>query len=101
MSQVFIVLNLNDPLNIMFQAPSLIIIAVAGTRMHRSLVDFATSYPDITHENLEVGGFTTLKTRRTDATPTPFNQMETVMYAVSGRHPTRQIKDGESCISTT
>jgi len=82
---VFIVLNLNDPLNIMFQAPSLIIIAIAGTRMHRSLVDFATSYPDITHENFELGGFTTLKTGRTDATPTPPNQMETVMCAVSGR----------------
>jgi hypothetical protein len=40
-----------------------------------------------------------LKTRRTDATPTPPNQMETVMYAVSGWHPpTRQIRDGESCI---
>ncbi|KAI0295185.1 hypothetical protein BC826DRAFT_1185426 [Russula brevipes] len=96
---VFIVLNLNDPFNIMFEAPSLIIIAIAGTRMHRSLVDFATSYPDITHENFEVGGFTTFKTARTDATPTPPNQMQTVMYAVSGRHPTRQIRDGESRIS--
>ncbi|KAI0284060.1 hypothetical protein BC826DRAFT_170495 [Russula brevipes] len=39
---VFIILNLNDPFNLMFQVPSLITMTIAATRMHRYLVDFAT-----------------------------------------------------------
>ncbi|KAI0294359.1 hypothetical protein BC826DRAFT_341327 [Russula brevipes] len=44
---VFILLNLNDQFNIIFQHPGLIIMAVAGTRMHRSLVEFATKTTDM------------------------------------------------------
>ncbi|KAI0294354.1 hypothetical protein BC826DRAFT_341154 [Russula brevipes] len=38
---VFIVLDLNVQFNVIFQAPSLIIMSIAATRMHRSLVNFA------------------------------------------------------------
>jgi hypothetical protein len=51
---VFISLNLNDPLNLMFQTPSLIVMAIAATRMYRSLTDFSTS-----------SGFTSYNTSQT------------------------------------
>ncbi|KAI0294341.1 hypothetical protein BC826DRAFT_340283 [Russula brevipes] len=44
---VFIVLDLNYPLNIISRVPSLIIMTVAGTRMHRQLVDFASASTDM------------------------------------------------------
>ncbi|KAN0141805.1 hypothetical protein V8E53_000267 [Lactarius tabidus] len=40
---VFISLNLNDPLNLMFQTPALIGMSIAATRMYRSLTDFTDS----------------------------------------------------------
>ncbi|KAN0141808.1 hypothetical protein V8E53_000270 [Lactarius tabidus] len=40
---VFISLNLNYPLNLMFQIPALIVLTIAATRMHRSLTDFTHS----------------------------------------------------------
>jgi len=39
---VFIILDLDARSNVIFQHPGLIMMAIAGTRMHRSLVDFAT-----------------------------------------------------------
>jgi hypothetical protein len=40
---VFLVLNLNGPLNLMFQTPALIGMTIAATRMYRSLTDFSDS----------------------------------------------------------
>lgn len=40
---VFIGLNLNDPFNLMFQTPSLIVMSITAMRMHRSLADLANS----------------------------------------------------------
>ncbi|KAI0066055.1 hypothetical protein BV25DRAFT_1494434 [Artomyces pyxidatus] len=37
---VFIVLNLNDPLNLMFQTPELIIMSIGATRIYRALADY-------------------------------------------------------------
>jgi len=42
---VFIILNLNDPLNLMFQTPALIGMSIAATRMYRSLTDFTDAGP--------------------------------------------------------
>jgi hypothetical protein len=39
---VFISLNLNSPLNLMFQNPGLIGMSIAATRMYRSLTDFTS-----------------------------------------------------------
>ncbi|KAF8261254.1 hypothetical protein EI94DRAFT_1746440 [Lactarius quietus] len=40
---VFISLNLNDPLNLMFQAPALVGMSIAATRIYRSLTEFTDS----------------------------------------------------------
>jgi hypothetical protein len=37
---VFILLDLNDPLNLMFQPSGFVVMSIAATRMHRSLTDF-------------------------------------------------------------
>ncbi|KAI0053521.1 hypothetical protein FA95DRAFT_755209 [Auriscalpium vulgare] len=39
---IFINLNLNDPFNIMFQTPGLLIMEICATRMYRSLTNFTT-----------------------------------------------------------
>jgi hypothetical protein len=39
---VFIYLNLNDYLNLMFQTPELIMMAVGATRIYRSLADYSS-----------------------------------------------------------
>ncbi|KAH9984319.1 hypothetical protein BJV74DRAFT_952285 [Russula compacta] len=44
---VFIILDLNYPLNIMFQPPAVIVMSIAATRMYRSLADFVSDATDI------------------------------------------------------
>jgi len=39
---VFLLLNLNGSLNLMFQTPALIIVSISATRMYRSLSDFGS-----------------------------------------------------------
>ncbi|KAF8259719.1 hypothetical protein EI94DRAFT_1790375 [Lactarius quietus] len=39
---VLISLNLNDPFNLMFQAPALVVMSIAATRMYRSLTEFTS-----------------------------------------------------------
>ncbi|KAI9455867.1 hypothetical protein F5148DRAFT_1369800 [Russula earlei] len=43
---VLIYLNLNYPLNLIFQIPALTIMSIAATRMYRSLADFASGFTD-------------------------------------------------------
>ncbi|KAF8256865.1 hypothetical protein EI94DRAFT_1836410 [Lactarius quietus] len=40
---VFVSLNLNEPFNLMFQTPALIVMTIGATRMHRALAEFANS----------------------------------------------------------
>ncbi|KAH9979054.1 hypothetical protein BGW80DRAFT_1282665 [Lactifluus volemus] len=42
---VFITLNLNDPMNILFLTPGLIITSLSASRLHRKLADFQTINP--------------------------------------------------------
>jgi len=51
---VFIILNLNDPLNLMFQFPAMMILSIAATRMYRGLADFASRSTDITIGSLPI-----------------------------------------------
>jgi len=37
----FISLNLNNPFNLMFQTPALVVMTIAATRMYRSLIEFS------------------------------------------------------------
>jgi len=50
-----IILDLNEPLNLIYQLPSLITISIAATRMHRSLVDFVHGTTDIASDGLQNG----------------------------------------------
>jgi len=51
---VFIVLNFNDAFNTGFQIPALVTMAIAATRMHRSLVDFASGCSDIELDDIQI-----------------------------------------------
>jgi len=37
---VFVLLNLNDPMNLMFQVPALIVMAIGASRVYRGLADY-------------------------------------------------------------
>jgi len=50
---VLVSLNLNDPLNLLFLLPSLLIMTIAATRMHRSLTDFDFGSADIAPDLLQ------------------------------------------------
>ncbi|KAH9969967.1 hypothetical protein BGW80DRAFT_621651 [Lactifluus volemus] len=42
---VFLILNLNEPFNFMFQIPALIALTIAATRIYRSLIHFSSEPP--------------------------------------------------------
>jgi len=56
---VFLILNLNETWDIMFQLPALITLSIAATRLHRSLVEFVSGTTEIIQEN--AGGNTNLR----------------------------------------
>ncbi|KAH9974544.1 hypothetical protein BGW80DRAFT_146286 [Lactifluus volemus] len=43
---VFLILNLNEALNLMFQIPALIILTISATRIYRSLIHFSSDNTD-------------------------------------------------------
>ncbi|KAF8491205.1 hypothetical protein F5888DRAFT_1807608 [Russula emetica] len=51
---VFVILNLNASLNLMFQLPSLIAMAIAATRIYRNLADFTYGSTDIAFDSLSL-----------------------------------------------
>ncbi|KAH9977430.1 hypothetical protein BJV74DRAFT_154989 [Russula compacta] len=71
---VFICLNLNDPFNLMFQAPWMITMTIAATRMYRSLSDFGSS--DISHQILPISGRTMSGTQVTPTAPMPITGIQ-------------------------
>ncbi|KAH9047038.1 hypothetical protein EDB84DRAFT_555721 [Lactarius hengduanensis] len=44
---IFILLNLNDPMNLMFQIPALITMAIGATRVYRGLSDYVHNEGDV------------------------------------------------------
>lgn len=83
---VFNVLDSNDELSPIFQAPALITMAIAGSRMHRSLVDFSSRSFGV-HET-SVFMFPTAK--RTHAILVPLNRMGPTVGATFEQHPAPQ-----------
>jgi len=77
---VFIALNLNNPFNLIFQAPTLIVMSIAATRMHRSLTDFADSGSQafVTCRILK-GRTTKTDPKQILAWPIPQNQVEVTL----------------------
>jgi len=99
---VFMLLNLNGPFNIMFQQTSWIMMAIAGTRMYRSLVDFASSSTDFftTHPDIRNSGPPVQENRRINTAPIPISRVEVATDIVSERGVTPSMVDYDSHIST-
>ncbi|KAI9508997.1 hypothetical protein F5148DRAFT_819662 [Russula earlei] len=51
---IFILLNLNGPLNLLFQLPGLVTVSIAATRMYRSLTDFVSRSTNIQCDDLQI-----------------------------------------------
>jgi len=84
---VLIVLNLNDPLNLMFQLPSVITMSIAATRMHRSLTDF-------------VSNTTEIKVSKLQWNETPPNRIEVTVDTSFEQHQMPQTSRHEPYITT-
>ncbi|KAH9985091.1 hypothetical protein BJV77DRAFT_1071623 [Russula vinacea] len=96
---VFTVLHMNDQLHSMFETPAVIIMTIAATRMHRSLVNFASVSSDVAHDNPQLSSLVFSKTKRTDTAPTALDRIEvTVQTAVTAieQHSTGHISDHDS-----
>ena len=68
--------------------------AIAATRMHRSLVDFAS-------RPFDACAALHTKTQQTHAPPTPLNPMQIAVSAVIEQHLTLQINCNDSSIITS
>ncbi|KAI0294350.1 hypothetical protein BC826DRAFT_340898 [Russula brevipes] len=111
---IFIALNLDVQWNLtkqIFQAPSLYVMTIAGTRMHRSLVDFAnrtTDMYDILHPlscsrscgrrsfsapSSPQKGLPASKTERARTTTISISQMEAAIFTDSEQLETLQTSD--------
>ncbi|KAH9976466.1 hypothetical protein BJV77DRAFT_603156 [Russula vinacea] len=96
---VFTVLHMNDQLHSMFETPAVIIMTIAATRMHRSLVNFASVSSDVAHDNPQLSSLVFSKTKRTDTAPIALDRIEvTVQTAVTAieQHSTGHISDHDS-----
>jgi hypothetical protein len=83
---VFISLNLNSSLNLMFQTPGLVVMSIGATQMHRSLTDFADSgrtcssfdsYPT------RCGDMASTDPKRIFPTSVPLNRVEVSVHTSS------------------
>ncbi|KAN0120502.1 hypothetical protein V8E52_004329 [Russula decolorans] len=74
---VFICLNLNDPMNWIFETPNGVTMTIAATRMYRSLMDLGSS--EISQDSLQPeSSWHTLSKMRVRPGPIPLSQMESV-----------------------
>jgi hypothetical protein len=83
----------------MFQAPALITMAIAGSRMHRSLVDFASRSFGV-HETSVFTFPKAKRSKRTHAISVPLNLMGPTVAATFEQHPAPQTSLHDSCINT-
>jgi len=100
---VFIALDLNGPFNIMFQPPTWITMTIAATRIHRSLVDFASGSTGVftasnTQEVQQHGNLPGSKIKRIRASSTLPDQMGVTVHVVSEQHLSQQMSTNGSCI---
>ena len=96
----------------LFEGSSQIIIIIAATRMHRSLVNFASGSSDVydtlqflslfllnrfrAHENPQASNLTSSKTKRAGAPSTAMDRVEIAMHTAIEQHPTCSMKDDDS-----
>ncbi|KAI0281958.1 hypothetical protein BGY98DRAFT_931789 [Russula aff. rugulosa BPL654] len=106
-------LHVNDPLHLMFEAPGVIIMTIAATRMHRSLVNFASSdvydssllsfFPTQyslcrfrKHESPKMSSLAFRETKWTDTPSTVPDRIEVVVHKAFGQHLTSSTNDSDS-----
>jgi len=99
---VFIFLNLNAPLNIMFILPAWITMVIAATRMHRLLVDFASGSTEIfiEHQTPRGGNPLVQNTRRPLTPANQLDRIELTVHVVSDQDRTPHKGDGCSSFNT-
>ncbi|KAH9984320.1 hypothetical protein BJV74DRAFT_848439 [Russula compacta] len=99
---VFILLNLNEPLNIIFQPFSVYVMAIAATRMYRGLADFVTRSTEVASDGHKKGGTQLTRTEWNVAVPISLtsNQTRVTVDTEYDRYPTSQMSQHESDIST-
>jgi len=73
---VFISLDLNDMLSIMFQLPALVTISICATRMYRSLGDFVVAHTDFIQDSPQGSGSPVSKIVQTQAAPGQLSRTE-------------------------
>jgi len=71
---VFVILNLNASLNLMFQLPSVIAMTIAATRIYRNLADYSYGSTEISFEICD-GKITTRKAKWKPSAPAPLSQV--------------------------
>ncbi|KAN0116416.1 hypothetical protein V8E52_006035 [Russula decolorans] len=93
---VFTSLHLNAQSQALLEIPSQITLIIAATRMHCSLVNFASGSSNVAHESPQVSNLTSSKTKRADTPSTALDRVEIAMHTAIERHPTSSTKDDDS-----
>lgn len=88
---VFLIVNLNDPFNLMFLLPAIIVMSIAATRMHRSLSDYAHSSGSSFDTYPTRRGHTSNSDPRTLTTPIPLDRVEVAVHTSSQDYPLTKV----------
>lgn len=94
---VFIILNLNDYFNLMFQTPELIMMAVGATRIYRSLAD----YSSMTDFNWEDERFWTFHGAAFTTNPPTMDGIQLSQHAVGEPQPSPTVVETFDAASPT
>ncbi|KAF8491210.1 hypothetical protein F5888DRAFT_1075666 [Russula emetica] len=87
---VFVVLNLNALLNVIFQIPAVIAMTIAATRIYRNLADFAYGSTEIAVDSLQIRDGKITRTKWKSSAPTPVSQIKATLDTRCERHLTAQ-----------
>jgi len=93
---VFSLVHLNDQLHSLFEVPSLVVMTIAATRMHRSLVDFASGSTEVRHESRPLSSLVFSKTKRGDTALTTLDRMDASVNRAFEQRSTGSKNDGDS-----
>ncbi|KAH9964907.1 hypothetical protein BC827DRAFT_1374770 [Russula dissimulans] len=94
---VLLILNLNEPLNLMFQLPAMITLSIAATRMHRSLTDFVFGSTDI----FSPGSLPIHNNRATNGKPKPSVPMSHSRIEVAVNTACEQLPMSDGSLGST
>jgi len=93
---VLIILNLNDPFNLMFQLPSVIALSIAAARTYRTSTDFAPVFTHIGFDNVHKSNS---ECPRSHGNQDSFNPIEVTVDMSYEQHQMLRIGRHDPCIS--